>query len=70
MQVNYEFCSVSHLASGNEIKVLGHPKMEEQILRSIFWEVRKRISRKGKFIKDMENVALCKTWNIEGKILV
>jgi len=54
----------------NEIKVLGHPKMEEQILRSIFWEVRKRISRKGKFIKDMENVALCKTWNIEGKILV
>jgi len=54
----------------NEIKVLGHPKMEEQILRLIFWEVRKRISGKGKFMKDMENVALCKMWNIEGMILV
>jgi hypothetical protein len=54
----------------NEIKVLGHPKTEEQILRSVFWEVQKRISGKGKFIKDMENVALCKMWNIEGKILI
>jgi hypothetical protein len=44
--------------------------MEEQILRLIFWEVRKRISGKGKFMKDTENVTLCKMWNIEGTILV
>jgi hypothetical protein len=54
----------------NEIKVLCHPRTEEQILRLNFWEVRKRISGKGKFIKNMENVALCKLWNIDEMILV
>jgi hypothetical protein len=54
----------------NEIKAKGHPKTEEQILRLIFWEVRNRISGKGKFIKSMENVAICQIWNIDGSLLV
>jgi hypothetical protein len=54
----------------NEIKAKGHPKTEEQILRLIFWEVRNRISGKGKFIKSMENVVICQMWNLDGSILV
>jgi hypothetical protein len=54
----------------NEIKVQGHPKTEEQILRLIFSEVRNRISGRGKFIKNIENVALFRMWNIDEAILV
>jgi hypothetical protein len=55
VQVNYEFCSVSHLASGNEIKVLGHPKMEEQILV--------RFSRKsGRGFLEMESSSRMRMW--------
>lgn len=54
----------------NEIKAKGHPKTEEQLLRLIFWEVRNRISGKGKFIKSMENVAICQMWNLDESLLV
>jgi hypothetical protein len=39
----------------NETKYHGKPKTEEQILKIIFWEVRSRISGKGKFKKNREN---------------
>jgi hypothetical protein len=51
---------VYHLwCARNEIKFLGRQKMEEQILRVIFWVVRYRISRKDKFKKNMKKKALC-----------
>jgi hypothetical protein len=37
----------------NEIKFGGHPQMEEQLLKQIFWEVRCRISGKGKFPRNI-----------------
>jgi hypothetical protein len=43
---------------------------EEQILRMIFWEVRSRISGKGKFKKNRENVNICQNWNIDVSVLV
>jgi hypothetical protein len=54
----------------NEIKFHGRPKMKEQILRAIFWEVRFRILGKGKFKKNKENEALCAVWNIDSSIMV
>lgn len=36
----------------NEIKFQGRPKTKDQILRAIFWEVRTRITGKGKFKKN------------------
>jgi hypothetical protein len=54
----------------NEIKFGSHPKTEEQILKQIFWEIRSRISGKGKFPKTMENVHLCHKWNIDVDILI
>jgi hypothetical protein len=35
----------------NEINHNGHPKIEEQLLKVIFWEVRSIILRRGKFQK-------------------
>jgi hypothetical protein len=49
----------------NEIRHNGHPRTEEQILKAIFWEVRYRISGKGRFKKNQENVGLCHCWNID-----
>jgi hypothetical protein len=54
----------------NEIKQHGLPRTEEQILRMIFWEVRYRISGKGKFVKTRENIDICQKWNIDSSILV
>jgi hypothetical protein len=54
----------------NEIKFQGHPKTEDQMLHLIFWEVRNRISGGGKFIKNGENMASCRLWNIDEVILV
>jgi hypothetical protein len=55
----------------NEIKHNGRPKTEERILGSIFWEVRTRISAKGNFKKNEENVNICqRSWNIDLSILV
>jgi hypothetical protein len=63
--------SVYHIwKARNEIKLQGHPKTKEQILRLIFWEVRNRISGRGKFIKNGENMDLCRLWNIDEGILV
>jgi hypothetical protein len=42
----------------NEIKFGAHPQTEEQLLKQIFWEVRCRISRKGKFPRNMECLPL------------
>jgi hypothetical protein len=47
------------------IKFGGQPKTEEQILKFIFWEIRCRISGRGKFSKTMENIRLCQSWNID-----
>ncbi len=61
---------VYHLwCARNEIKFLGRQKMEEQILRVIFWVVRSRISRKDKFKKNMKKKALCQMWNIDAFVL-
>jgi hypothetical protein len=54
----------------NEIRFGGQPRTEEQILKLIFWEVRFRISGKGRFKKNLENVRLCLNWNINVNILV
>ncbi|XP_062143702.1 uncharacterized protein LOC133851346 isoform X1 [Alnus glutinosa] len=54
----------------NETKYHGKPKTEEQILKIIFWEVRSRISGKGKFKKNRENVSICQNWNLDVNILV
>jgi hypothetical protein len=43
----------------NAIKHSGQPKTEEQILKSIFCEVRSRISDEGKFKKNRENIKIC-----------
>jgi len=56
--------------ASNEIKQHGLPRTEEQILRMIFWEVRYRISGKGKFVKTRENIDICQKWNIDSSILV
>jgi hypothetical protein len=54
----------------NDISFGGQPSTEEQILKLIFWEVRFRVSGKGKFKKNLENVQLCLNWNIDVNILV
>jgi hypothetical protein len=53
----------------NEIRFHGHPKSEEQILKLIFWEVRTRITCKGKFMKIRENVRICQLWNLADSVL-
>jgi hypothetical protein len=53
----------------NEIKFGSQPRNEEQILKLIFWEVRFRVSGKGKFKKTLENINLCHKWNIDVNIL-
>jgi len=40
----------------NELRFGGHPRTEEQILKMIFWEIRFRLSGKGRFKKTLENV--------------
>jgi hypothetical protein len=54
----------------NEIKHHVQPRTEEQILKSIFWEVRTRISGKGCFQKTKESIRLCHCWNVDTRILV
>jgi hypothetical protein len=57
--------AVYHLwRARNEIKHHGRPKTEEQVIWLIYWDIRSRISRQGKFMKTRENVALCLSWNI------
>jgi len=53
----------------NAINFQNAPKTEEQILKQIFWEVRSRISGRGKFKKNRENVKLCHLWNVDVSIL-
>jgi hypothetical protein len=63
--------AVYHLwRARNEIKHNGHPKTEEQVLRLIYWDVRSRISGKGRFAKTSESVKLCLNWNISFSVLV
>jgi hypothetical protein len=63
--------SVYHLwKNRNEIKHGGTPKTEEQILKSVVWDVRTRIFGGGKFQKNVANVLLCKKWNINEEMLV
>jgi hypothetical protein len=54
----------------NELRFQGQPKLEEHILKRIFWENRSRISGKGRFIKSKENINLCQMWNITGSVPV
>jgi hypothetical protein len=54
----------------NEIKHHGQSRTEEQILKSIFWEVRTRISGRGCFKKTKESIRLCHSWNIDTRFLV
>jgi hypothetical protein len=41
------------------VKHAGHPRIEEQILKRIFGEVRSRVAGKGKFKKTKTNITLC-----------
>jgi hypothetical protein len=43
----------------NEIKHNGCPKTEEQVLRSIYWDIRSQFSRNGRFTNSRESVNLC-----------
>jgi hypothetical protein len=54
----------------NEIRHQGRPKTEEQLLRLIYWEIRSRISGKGRFLKTKGNFVLCLNWNIPFAVLV
>jgi hypothetical protein len=54
----------------NETKYHGQPKIEEQILKMIFWEARSRISGKGKFKKNRKNVSICQNWKLDVNVLV
>jgi hypothetical protein len=54
----------------NKIRHHGKPKTEKELLRLIYWEIRYRISGKGKFTKTRKNVALCLNWNIAFSVLV
>jgi hypothetical protein len=63
--------AVYHLwRARNEIKHNGCPKTEEQVLRSIYWDVRFRFSGNGRFAKTRESVNLCLNWNISFSVLV
>jgi hypothetical protein len=63
--------AVYHLwRARNEIKHNCCPKTEEQVLRSIYWDVRYQISGKGRFTKTRESVNLCLNWNISFSVLV
>jgi hypothetical protein len=48
----------------------GQIKTEEQILKSIIWEVRYRVSEKRSFKKNLKNINLCLNWNIDVNVLV
>jgi hypothetical protein len=54
----------------NAIRHGGQIKTEEQILKSIIWEIRYRVSRKRNFKKNLENISLCLNWNIDVNVLV
>ncbi len=54
----------------NAIRHGGQIKTEEQILKSIIWEVRYRVSGKRNFKKNLENISLCLNWNIDVNVLV
>jgi hypothetical protein len=50
---------VYHLGcTRNELKHSGQPSTEEQLMKKILWEVRSRLSGKGKFPKTKENLIL------------
>jgi hypothetical protein len=54
----------------NEMKHLGHPSSEEQILKKVLWEVRTRIVGKGKFSKTRGNLILASKWNLPTELLL
>jgi hypothetical protein len=54
----------------NAIKHSGLQKTEEQILKSTFSKVRSRISGKGKFKKNGENIRIYHCWNLDSNLLV
>ena len=61
-------CNIWHMR--NEIKHLGQPSSEEQILKKIFWEVRTRIAGKGKFPKTRRNLVLASKWNLPTELFL
>jgi hypothetical protein len=54
----------------NAIKHNGQSKIEEQILKFIFWKVQSQISGKEKFKKYRENIRICHCWNLDTDQLV
>jgi len=54
----------------NAIRHGGQIKTEEQILKSIIWEVRYRVSGKRSFKKKLKNISLYLNWNIDVNVLV
>jgi hypothetical protein len=46
------------------------PKTEVLILKKIIWEVRTRILGKGRYQRNVENVTLCRNWNMDEELLV
>ncbi|XP_059429209.1 uncharacterized protein LOC132163025 [Corylus avellana] len=54
----------------NEFVHDGQPCTEEQILKKIVWEVRNRISGRGKYPRTKENIMLCSLWNLFEELLM
>jgi hypothetical protein len=54
----------------NEMKHLGHPSSEEQILKKVLWEVRTRIVGEGKFPKTRGNLVLSCKWNLPTELFL
>ena len=54
----------------NEIKHLGQPSSEEQILKKVLWEVTTRIAGKGKFPKTRGNLVLASMWNLPTELFL
>jgi len=57
-------------SSWNEIKNNSHAKIEEQLLKVIFLEVRSGIMKNEKFQKSQANVVLYHAWNIPANFLI
>jgi hypothetical protein len=53
-----------------DIKHSGQSKTDKHILKTIFWKVRSRISRKGRFMKSRENFSLCQNCNLNVNVVM
>jgi hypothetical protein len=53
----------------NNLKKGNQPRTEEEIVKSITWEIRARMMAKCRFKRSIENMELCRSWNLPPEIL-